>query len=61
MLIEIKSKDRVTASDAKSLEFLGADLDSKAERWLLSNDPLEQTFGGTRAMHWKNGLRELFN
>lgn len=60
LLIEIKSANRVVASDAKSLETLGADVSARAERWLLSNDPLEQRFGKTRAMHWASGLKELF-
>lgn len=60
LLLEIKSKDRVTEADAKSLETLGVDLDSKAEKWILSNDKLEQKFGSTRALYWESGLRELF-
>lgn len=60
LLVEIKSKDRVMESDAKSLETLGKDLDPKAERWLLSRDPLEQEFGKTRAVHWLQGIKELF-
>jgi predicted AAA+ superfamily ATPase len=60
LLVEIKSKDRVTEHDAKSLETLGAALDENAERWLLSNDLIEQRFGGTRAIHWQRALRELF-
>ncbi|MEQ1664137.1 MAG: AAA family ATPase [Bdellovibrionales bacterium] len=60
LLLEIKSKDRVTEADAKSLETLGVDLDSKAEKWILSNDRLEQKFGSTRALYWESGLRELF-
>ena len=61
LLVEIKSKDKVNESDAKSLETLGKDLDPRATRWLLSNDDLEQTFGGTRALHWRKALEELFN
>ncbi len=60
LLIEIKSKTKVLESDAKSLETLGADLDKKATRWLLSNDPLRQTFGQTQALHWQDGINELF-
>ena len=60
LLIEIKSKNKVLESDAKSLETLGKDLDANAERWLLSNDSLEQNFGGTRAIHWRKALEELF-
>jgi predicted AAA+ superfamily ATPase len=61
LLVEIKSKTKVTAADAKALETLGDDLDGKAERWLLSNDPLEQKFGKTRAMNWQVGLGKIFS
>lgn len=61
LMIEIKSKERVLERDAKSLESLGRDLDPKAERWLLSNDPLQQKFGKTRAFHWQDALNELFD
>ncbi len=61
LLVEIKSKTKVTAADAKALETLGDDLDGKAERWLLSNDPLEQKFGKTRAMNWQVGLGKMFS
>lgn len=60
LLVEIKSKEKVSAADAKSLETLGEDVDSRAERLLISNDPLEQKFGKTRALHWKQALEELF-
>ena len=60
LLIEIKSKQKVLANDVKALETLGVALDSSAERWLLSNDPLEQNFGGTRALHWRAAINELF-
>ena len=60
LLIEIKSKARVIESDVKALETLGADLDRKAERLLLSNDPLERKFGGTRCLHWQKAIEEIF-
>ncbi|MFN8943076.1 MAG: ATP-binding protein, partial [Pseudobdellovibrionaceae bacterium] len=60
LLFEIKSKEKVREEDAKTLETLGKDLDEKAERFLLSNDPLEHKFGSTRAMHWQKALQELF-
>lgn len=61
LFVEIKSKSKITEKDAKSLETLGKDLDSKSERLLLSNDLLEQRIGGTRALHWQQGLTELFS
>lgn len=60
LLIEIKSTARVSPRDASSLERLGNDLDEKATRYLLSNDPLSQNFGKTRARHWLTGLNEIF-
>lgn len=61
LLIEIKSKERVVESDAKALETLGTDIDNKAEKWLLSCDPIEQKIGKTRAIHWQKGLQEIFS
>lgn len=60
LFIEIKSKTLVDASDAKALETLGRDTNPKAEKWLLSCDPLERTFGQTTALHWQEALRRLF-
>jgi predicted AAA+ superfamily ATPase len=60
LLIEIKSKVKVSESDAKSLELLGPDVDRDAQRWLLSNDPLGQLFGSTRAEFWERGIKEIF-
>jgi predicted AAA+ superfamily ATPase len=60
MLIEIKSKTRIDDSDARALETLGHDLDPSADKWLMSNDPLERKIGTTLALHWKTGLARLF-
>ncbi len=61
LLVEIKSKSRVDAADAKSLETLGADINPKAERWLLSCDPLARSFGKTTALYWRDALKRLFD
>ncbi len=61
LLIEIKSKTRVDESDAKSLETLGNAVSPKAEKWLLSCDPLQRTFGSTTALHWEDAINRLFN
>ena len=58
--IEIKSKNKVTEADAKSLETLGKDLGINAERLLLSNDKTEQKFGSTRALRLMKGIAEVF-
>ena len=60
LLIEVKSTDRIKPEDAKTLETLGRDVDPKASKWLISNDPLERKFGSTRALHWKTALTKLF-
>jgi len=60
LLIKVKSKDLVRKEDAKVLETLGRDVDSKSEKWLVSNDPLERSFGSTRALHWRQAIKELF-
>ncbi len=60
LFVEIKSKTLVDHSDAKSLETLGTDVDRNAEKWLLSCDPLERTFGGTKAIYWRDALVRLF-
>ncbi len=61
LLIEIKSKSLIDSTDAKALESLGPDINPKAERWLLSCDPLTRNFGKTVAMHWQNGIKLLFD
>jgi predicted AAA+ superfamily ATPase len=60
LLVEIKSKSKVTAADASALETLGRDLDPDSERILVSNDKIEQKFRSTRALYWQDALSELF-
>lgn len=60
LLVEIKSKTTVVERDAKALETLGHELENNAEKWLLSNDPLEQSFGTTKAFHWRKAVELLF-
>lgn len=59
ILIEIKSKQKVSEIDAKSLESLGPSIDQKSKRLLLSLDPLPAQFGGTTALPWQKGLKEI--
>ena len=61
LLIEVKSTNRIKPEDAKTLETLGGDVDPKADKWLVSNDPLERSFGSTQALHWKTALKKLFS
>lgn len=58
--LEVKSSKKVIQSDAYGLETLGRDLDSKANRYILSQDPLEQKFGSTLALPWMTGLKRIF-
>ncbi len=60
ILLEIKSKKTILESDAKPLETLGNDVDSKADKFLFSQDPLPRTFGKTKAIHWQEGIQLLF-
>ena len=60
LLIEIKSKNLARKEDASNLEALGETLDPKADKWLVSNDPLERQFGSVRALPWQEALKELF-
>lgn len=60
LFVEIKSKARVDEADTKALATLGHDVNPKAEKWLLSCDPLERSLGRVQAMFWLNGIRKLF-
>jgi uncharacterized protein len=60
-MIEIKSKSCVLESDAKTLENLGYDIDSKADKYIFSLDPLARNFGKTMALHWVQGVEVLFS
>ncbi len=60
LLIEIKSKEKVRAEDAKSLETLGQDI-PHSDKYLISCDPLEQIFGTTRALYWQSAIEILFS
>jgi predicted AAA+ superfamily ATPase len=57
-LVEIKSTDRVSEGDAKTLQ---AFLPSfpKAQAMVLSNDSKEQKFGQVLALPWQVGLQRL--
>lgn len=61
LLIEIKSKTKVTQSDGKALESLGPDLDKKSERILLSRDPTPQKWKETQALYWQDYILNLRN
>ena len=60
LLIEIKSKDRVSIEDTKALSSLSKDIDPKAKKWLVSRDPLERNFNSVHALPWQKALKKLF-
>ena len=60
LLIEIKSTEKVTQEDFKALELLGKDL-PPSEKWVLSRDPLEQSFGNGWAFQWEQAIHKLFD
>lgn len=60
LLIEIKSKEKVTQHDARFLETLGNEFEEATEKLLVSNDTLPQVFQSTHAKYWKEALKDLF-
>jgi predicted AAA+ superfamily ATPase len=60
LLVEIKSKEKVTQHDARILETLGNQFKEPTEKLLVSNDTLPQVFQSTQAKHWLEALRGLF-
>lgn len=60
LIIEIKSKNKVSEDDVKALELLGPDIDPDGIKLLLSNDPLERIIKSSRAVHWKSFINEIF-
>ena len=55
VLIEIKSTDRVREDHTTSLQRVRADFPG-AELLLISRDPTPQSFGGVRAVHYRDGI-----
>lgn len=61
LIVEIKSKEKVSSQDVKTLESLGNEFDEPTEKWLISNDPLAQIFQSSQAKYWKDGLKSLIS
>ena len=57
-LVEIKSKDRVSAEDVAPLERLARDM-PKSEAFCLSRDLSRKRIGSVSCLPWRDGLREL--
>jgi predicted AAA+ superfamily ATPase len=61
LLVELKSKLKVTAEDCAVIERIAPEIDPTAERVLLSLDKTSQSFGKTSAMHWQEFLDKTFS
>lgn len=57
--IEIKSTDRITEDDVRSLATLTKGV-LRCEPKLFSNDPRPQTIHGVSCLHWREGLEQVF-
>ncbi len=56
--VEIKSTDRVTPEDVRTLNQIGP-MAGESELYCLSRDPLPQKIGATQCLPWEKGLVEL--
>lgn len=57
-LVEIKSTERVTDEDVRSLQSLGKDI-ARSEAFCLSLDPIAKKIGGIWCLPWQRGLEEI--
>ena len=51
-------KKRFPAQKVVFIDLL--DIHPRAEKWLISNDPLNRQLGSTYALHWKTALVRLY-
>jgi predicted AAA+ superfamily ATPase len=58
LLVEIKSTDRITTDDTRTVERISADWDRQCEAQVWSLDPTPQKIGRTRCLFWLDGLGE---
>jgi predicted AAA+ superfamily ATPase len=56
--VEIKSTNRVTPEDVRTLNRIGP-MAGESELYCLSRDPLPQKIGATQCLPWEQGLVEL--
>jgi predicted AAA+ superfamily ATPase len=59
ILIEIKSSTRVQQSDSKNLNAFATSI-KHSKALLISQDPNLKRFDAVTAMHWQQGLKEIF-
>ena len=60
LLVEIKSKNRITSDDARSLNSIAKDWDRPAEAEVWSLDQVEKKEGIVRCRDWRSALDEYF-
>lgn len=59
LLVEIKSKTKMSEHDCAVLNRLGPQIDKKAECLLLCQDNLSQQIGNTRVRFWRDFVDDL--
>lgn len=60
ILIKIKSSGKVVESDAKTLNAFASSM-KYSKALLVSRDPNPKIFGKVKAVHWQNGIDEIFS
>jgi hypothetical protein len=60
ILIEIKSKDRVTEDDVRSLKAIAPDVKGKTTSLLVSNQKQSTLIGDVKCLNWQKALEFLF-
>ena len=60
LCVEIKSSDRITEGDVRSLIRLGGSIPD-SELYCLSRDPRRKRIQGALCAEWREGLEEIFN
>jgi predicted AAA+ superfamily ATPase len=60
LLLEIKSTDRVTEDDIKSIRRFLVDWDRPAEAHVWSLDRLEKKIDGVQVLPWDLGFKKIF-
>ena len=58
LLIEIKSKTRITTDDLRHLKLVAPDI-SPSETLCLSNDPIAKIIDEVNCIYWENGLQKI--
>ena len=60
LLIEIRSGDRISPDDVRTMTKLRDLINTPTECLLLSRDPIAQLIDDVRCLHWQQGFREYF-